>query len=373
MSRLINFLKEMSFWQFIGTFVVLAIVISEIVSCALNYYLHGEVTGENIFMAFIIPAIDAFIVLYIAAIVLQGLKDKEKTLSDNDQRFKNLFDLSPDPAWIINDHKFVECNYAAVRMLGYTYKRELADLHPSRLSPAKQPDGEDSFSKAERMMNLAQEIGIHRFEWVHKRADGSEFWSEVTLSPIVLQDKEVIYCTWRDISERKLGQDRLKQSELQFRSIVEGAQDGIVVADIESKKFVDANYQFCEMTGYAYAELMTLGVQDMHPAQDLAEVERIFAAQVRGEMLVAPAIPVLCKDGRVFPADISASHINFKEKKCLVGFFHDISNRVEVENELTRHRDHLSEMIEEQTRDLRAAKEQALLASPGKKPVSGQY
>jgi PAS domain-containing protein len=33
--------------------------------------------------------------------------------------FKQLFDSSPDPAWIIDGNRFVECNDAAIRTLGY--------------------------------------------------------------------------------------------------------------------------------------------------------------------------------------------------------------------------------------------------------------
>jgi len=62
-------------------------------------------------------------------------------------------------------------------------------------------DGEDSYTKADRMMNLAQKKGIHRFEWIHRRSDGTDFVAEITLSSITLNEKPVFYCVWRDITE----------------------------------------------------------------------------------------------------------------------------------------------------------------------------
>lgn len=82
-----------------------------------------------------------------------------------------MFESSPDPAWIIDGNRFVECNEAAIRTLGYGSRDELLDVHPSRLSPPKQPDGQDSYAKAELMMATAREKGLHRFEWIHTRAD----------------------------------------------------------------------------------------------------------------------------------------------------------------------------------------------------------
>jgi diguanylate cyclase (GGDEF)-like protein/PAS domain S-box-containing protein len=133
----------------------------------------------------------------------------EDSLRESDDRFRTLFDCSPEPVWIIDGNCFVECNQSAVNMLGYLNKTSLINTHPSELSPEFQPDGEDSFAKAERMMNIAQTNGFHRFEWIHKRADGSTFTAEVTLSAITLQGRAVIYCVWRDITERKAAADEI--------------------------------------------------------------------------------------------------------------------------------------------------------------------
>ena len=131
-------------------------------------------------------------------------------LDTDNSWFKQLFELSPDPTWIIENNHFVECNDAAVRTLGYANREALMNVHPSRLSPTRQPDGQTSFSKAERMMKTAKAKGLHRFEWTHTKANGSEFVAEVTLSSIELDGRQVIYCVWRDITERKLMEEQIR-------------------------------------------------------------------------------------------------------------------------------------------------------------------
>lgn len=153
----------------------------------------------------------------------------EEPLGQRDHRFRTLFESSPDPVWIIESNHFVECNQAAVAMLGYPSKEALLNTHPSELSPEYQPDGESSFSKAERMMSIALEQGLNRFEWVHRRIDGSTFFAEVTLSAITLQGKPIIYCVWRDVSERKQAEETIRRDREQqatLRKLLETVHKG---------------------------------------------------------------------------------------------------------------------------------------------------
>jgi PAS domain S-box-containing protein len=81
-----------------------------------------------------------------------GLRHSEQR--HNEQRFRDLFNNSPDPCWIIENGAFTDCNLAAVQALGYARREDILQ-HPSRLSPEFQPDGRSSFDKAEEMMQRA--------------------------------------------------------------------------------------------------------------------------------------------------------------------------------------------------------------------------
>ena len=136
-----------------------------------------------------------------------------------------------------------------MRALGYGSKDEFLNAHPSQLSPSHQPDGEDSFTKAERMMRIAQESGLHRFEWVHLRRDGSHFIAEVTLSDLLFRGRKVIYCVWRDITERKETEARLRLAS----SIMESTSEGVLVTD-EHGTIISVNPAFTHITGYRAEE-----------------------------------------------------------------------------------------------------------------------
>lgn len=131
-------------------------------------------------------------------------RNAQEALKNNEQKYKDLFEKSDDAVLIISDKRFIDCNEATIKMLGYKNKNELLNTHPSELSPEKQPDGRLSFEKAEEMMNLAIKKGSHRFEWDHKKSDGEVFPVEVILTAITNSvGKKIIHTVWRDIADRK--------------------------------------------------------------------------------------------------------------------------------------------------------------------------
>ncbi len=126
--------------------------------------------------------------------------------------YRELFERSADAILIIEGEMFIECNDAAVRMLRCTDRAEVLSTHPSELSPPKQPDGRDSFEKANEMIATAFERGSHRFEWAHLRADGEVFPVEVLLTAVQEPNRRILHVVWRDITERKRLEDGLRHA-----------------------------------------------------------------------------------------------------------------------------------------------------------------
>ncbi len=123
-----------------------------------------------------------------------------------------VFERSPDAILLLDDGVFIDCNQAAVDMLRAADKDELLSLSPSDLLPTVQPDGTSSSTKAKQMIAEALERGSHRFEWLAKRRNGDDFPVEVLLTAIPLQERQILYVIWRDISRRKAAERELANS-----------------------------------------------------------------------------------------------------------------------------------------------------------------
>jgi PAS domain S-box-containing protein len=148
----------------------------------------------------------------------------EEALKQSESKFRNLFEKSADGILIYNGQVFTDCNHAAAKMMGCSSKDQLLSLSPSQLSPEYQDDGRPSREKAIELTEIAYQKGSHRFEWTHRRIDGHNFPVEVLLTAIPLDNTEVFYTVWRDITDRKQAEEALRQSEFRYRELAQREQ-----------------------------------------------------------------------------------------------------------------------------------------------------
>ncbi|MBW7900383.1 MAG: EAL domain-containing protein [Rhodocyclaceae bacterium] len=255
--------------------------------------------------------------------VVETLRDMTERQS-MESRLRTMFASSPDPVWIIEEDRFVECNDAAVAMLGYASRDEFLDTHPSQLSPPVQPDGEDSYSKAERMMALAREKGLHRFEWLHARADGTTFTAEVTLSVIDLAGHQAIYCAWRDISDRKRAEEALRL----YAKVFENSGEAIMITDRDNR-IVAVNAALVRDTGYAPEELLGRDPRMLSSNKTPRETYQAMWAALKDTGYWQGELWDQRKDDVTYPkwAAISAIHDEKGELTNYIAGFTDISER----------------------------------------------
>ena len=100
-----------------------------------------------------------------------------------------------------------------------------------------------------------------------------------------------------DVTERKRAERELRESENRYRTLFANVTEGLLVADLETRRFCFANSAVCKMFGYTEEEFLRVGVADIHPKEDLNRVLAEFEAQARGNKTVSSDIPCLRKDG----------------------------------------------------------------------------
>lgn len=134
----------------------------------------------------------------------------ERKLSISEENFRNIFESSSDAILILENNKIIDCNLAAIDLLGCDSKSHIIGKAPEVFSPEKQHDGEFSKEKAIKIYNQTMKNGKHKFEWWYKRIDGTSIPVEVMMTTIFLNGKKVFHCLLRDISDRKKMEDKLE-------------------------------------------------------------------------------------------------------------------------------------------------------------------
>jgi PAS domain S-box-containing protein len=136
-------------------------------------------------------------------------KQAEEALRQSEERFRTLFSKSRDANLLLVDGVHVDCNEACLEMLGVT-RDQIIGKSPVSLSPERQPDGRLSSEVAQENICEAMETGSARFEWLHRRMDGTEICTDIVATSVNIGGKEGLFGVWRDITDRKRAEEALK-------------------------------------------------------------------------------------------------------------------------------------------------------------------
>ncbi|MBE9002142.1 PAS domain S-box protein [Nostoc sp. LEGE 12447] len=137
--------------------------------------------------------------------VITDISDRklvEESLRQSEARFRALYESTSIAVMLQENGIPLDCNRAAEELFGYS-RQEFLQKHPSEFSPPFQPNGQTSASLAREQIAIAYDQGRHRFEWVHRRADGTDFPAEVWLTIFKLGERTLIQGLVQDLTERK--------------------------------------------------------------------------------------------------------------------------------------------------------------------------
>jgi len=175
----------------------------------------------------------------------------KQALQESEERFKILFEYAPD-AYYIHDlnGNLIDGNRAAEEITGYS-RKELKGkniFEINILPPEQIPRVKELLSKG------VKKIIRDSHEFTIIRKDGSQVYVEIRIFPVKIKGENYILGIAHDITHRKLFEKTLKESEKNYRELVEKASVAILINDIDGNiKYF--NSKFAEIFGYTYEEM----------------------------------------------------------------------------------------------------------------------
>jgi len=259
----------------------------------------------------------------------------ENTISGliaNGERYRAIVQAAQDGIILGDqDGNILSWNEAAQNMFGYTAEEvvgnPLTRLMPHRYRQAHQQGLERVRSTGE-MRVVGKTVELHGL-----RKGGEEFPIELSLSRSV-ETEEVFYCgIIRDISERKLAEQSLKDSEERFRKIFASSNDGIFVLDFQNDRILNVNPRACMMLEYSQEELLSMPISAIH-GNEIHQFQA-FCDSVREKVHGwTNELTCITKSGRLIFCEISASTLEFDGRQCMVFFVCDHTARNKAEQAL---------------------------------------
>ncbi len=285
-------------------------------------------------------------------------KGAERDIRESEEKFRLLFEKSTDPILLLDKDAYIDCNEAAVKLLGSTGKEQVIGLRPADISPERQPDGRLSSEKVQEYLSTTYRDGVGHFEWMIRTFDGRSVLLEISHTVIPIEGKQISYNIWRDITESRRAEEALKESRELFRTTLASIGDAVMVTNTEGRvTFLNAEAE--RLTGWG---LDALG-------KPLSSVFRIVNEYTR-EPVENPVDKVLrlgcvvglanhtvliSRNGRETPIDDSGAPVRSSDGTVLgvVLVFRDFSVQKEAERALLKARDELEQRVEERTAELK--------------------
>ncbi len=165
-----------------------------------------------------------------------------------DLRFRQIFEASPDAILQVDRAgKIILANSLAGEMFGWRVE-ELAGKSVDELVPSRFRERHPEYRAHYQAKPVMRPMGSGLDLWA-RRADGSEFPVDITLSPLDTKDGPQVLCVVRDIADRRRTEDDLRRQA----QLIESSHDAIIVRE-SGGRILQWNAGAQEIYGWSAAE-----------------------------------------------------------------------------------------------------------------------
>lgn len=138
----------------------------------------------------------------------------------------------------------------------------------------------------------------------------------------------------KEINERRKAEEKLRETEEQYRMQLEGALDAIFISDAKTGMIIDCNPAAAKLVEREKSELVGKHYQILHPADSNIEFDKIFQPHINEKQEQSLEAKIVTKSGRTRYASIKTNLMEIKGKKVLQEVFRDITEQKRAEEEL---------------------------------------
>jgi PAS domain S-box-containing protein len=257
-------------------------------------------------------------------------KQIEDKLRSSEIRYRRLFETAKDGILILDavSADIVDANPFIEKLLGYAagelFGRPLWDIGTFRNIVATK----EAFEEVLRKEYIRYE------DLPLESKDGRRVAVEFVSNVYFVEDKKVIQCNIRDITERKKMEEKVKTSETRYRRLFESAKDGILILDAVSGEIIDANPYIEGLLGYDSWDLMGKQLWDIEAFRVIVATKTAFEELLSKNCVRFDNLPLESKDGRRVMVDLVGSIFLAEDKKVVQFNLRDITEREKMEQKL---------------------------------------
>lgn len=208
---------------------------------------------------------------------------QKSLLIATESRMHAIMENSAEGIITLNDKGIImSFNKKAEYIFGYT-AGEIINQSINKLIAKKSFSAEDETMSNYLFMNTVPNWNNEMIEVTGLRKNGQEFPLELSLSEVEYQKQRIFSGIFRDISQRKIMEQKIIESEQRFYSAFEYATIGMALVSLEGR-WLKVNEALCKITGYTEEELLKTNFQaltyEADLESDLDNIKKLIAGKI---------------------------------------------------------------------------------------------
>ncbi len=261
-----------------------------------------------------------------------AIKERESELAEANQMLELILNTIPVRVfWKDRDFKFLGCNKLFAADAGYDDPKSLIGKTDYDLNWKEQAD----LYRTDDKKVIATSDPIMDIEEPQTTPNGNVIWLKTNKIQLRNIHNETIGIlgTYEDITEKKLAEKALQESESKFRNIFNSSSDGIVITDL-GENVIEANEAFLIKTGYNRDEIHHMSYLNFIEKDNHETIRK--GIKLLHENLKSPSVEVniIKAKGGIFPAEINSKLIDYENGKAIISVLRDITERKQIEKKI---------------------------------------
>jgi len=254
----------------------------------------------------------------------------EDELRKSEERYRYLIESLPSAVVLQADEKIIFVNETAVLLIGAKNKDEL--IGKNILDFIHQDYHNLTIQRIDSMISTFISQKLIEVKFV--RLDGSVIDVEITAAPIHYLNKTSIQVVANDITWRKKTEDALRISEEKYRTLVEMANDAIIIVDFETGVIIDANLKAEKLIGKTKPEIIGMHHLQLHPQEDTEKYKDAFKRDAYDPGHFPEDTYVKHSSGNLIPVEISYNICMLGNEKVIQINFRDLTERKQADEQI---------------------------------------
>lgn len=250
-------------------------------------------------------------------------KAEEALLIEN--RYRRLFESAKDGILILNAEsgRIIDVNPFLIQLLGYSYE-QIVEKAIWEIGSLK-----DIVANKDKFSELQHKKFVRYENLPLETADGKKINVEFISTMYLLNNKKVIQCIIRDISDRKLVEDALAFSEARYHHLFESAKEGILFLDGKTGNITDVNPFLIKLLGYPKEKFTEKPIWEIDFFKNIVANKNKFEELQLKESVFFENLQIQTNNGQKINIAFTCNTYIIDKRKIVQCFIHHMDNHLQ--------------------------------------------